>query len=392
MLNSSFINFVFLLLFKHKTKHLAIALISSLIVFLLCSVMFVSNSIKNEILNTLTYQNDFTIQKISGGKVVDIENSLVDEFLTINGVSNVQQRVYGKYWFEPENVYFTIVGIDLFEKNTNKNIDNLLKVLNVSEFLDKNSMIIGDGVKKIFNKYQYKDSFDFKIENMERKNVYIFKNLPKEANFVANDLIIMDINLAKEILNIKEDEATDITLNVPNDIEKQSIKSELILKDSNLRIISKDDLQKRYEQIFNYKGGFFLILFLVVMITFILILFQRYSMINSSDKKEIGILKAVGWSIKDIIKLKILENFIVAFCSFLIGFILAYFYVFFLNAPYLTNIFIGFENIQNEIIYTANINFAQIFTLFIFFMIPFLSAVLIPVWKISVLEASKSMK
>lgn len=392
MLNSSFINFVFLLLFKHKTKHLAIALISSLIVFLLCSVMFVSNSIKNEILNTLTYQNDFTIQKISGGKVVDIENSLVDEFLTINGVSNVQQRVYGKYWFEPENVYFTIVGIDLFEKNTNKNIDNLLKVLNVSEFLDKNSMIIGDGVKKIFNKYQYKDSFDFKIENMERKNVYIFKNLPKEANFVANDLIIMDINLAKEILNIKEDEATDITLNVPNDIEKQSIKSELILKDSNLRIISKDDLQKRYEQIFNYKGGFFLILFLVVMITFVLILFQRYSMINSSDKKEIGILKAVGWSIKDIIKLKILENFIVAFCSFLIGFILAYFYVFFLNAPYLTNIFIGFENIQNEIIYTANINFAQIFTLFIFFMIPFLSAVLIPVWKISVLEASKSMK
>ncbi len=253
-------------------------------------------------------------------------------------------------------------------------------------------MIIGDGVKKIFNKYQYKDSFDFKIENMERKNVYIFKNLPKEANFVANDLIIMDINLAKEILNIKEDEATDITLNVPNDIEKQSIKSELILKDSNLRIISKDDLQKRYEQIFNYKGGFFLILFLVVMITFILILFQRYSMINSSDKKEIGILKAVGWSIKDIIKLKILENFIVAFCSFLIGFILAYFYVFFLNAPYLTNIFIGFENIQNEIIYMANINFAQIFTLFIFFMIPFLSAVLIPVWKISVLEASKSMK
>ena len=47
-----------------------------------------------------------------------------------------------------------------------------------------------------------------------------------------------------------------------------------------------------------------------VIFTFILVLYQRYSMISSNDKREIGILKAVGWSIKDIIKLKIIENFI----------------------------------------------------------------------------------
>ena len=34
----------------------------------------------------------------------------------------------------PENVYFTIVGVDLFEENTNKNINDLLKTLNISNF------------------------------------------------------------------------------------------------------------------------------------------------------------------------------------------------------------------------------------------------------------------
>jgi putative ABC transport system permease protein len=143
---------------------------------------------------------------------------------------------------------------------------------------------------------------------------------------------------------------------------------------------------------FNYKGGIFLVLFIVVIFTFILILYQRYSMISSNDKKEIGILKAVGWSIKDIIKLKIIENFIVGFMAFIIGIIISYIFVFILNAPILKNIFIGFSNIQNDFILNPNIDFTIIVTLFLFFIIPFLSAILIPVWKISIIDANESMK
>jgi len=202
----------------------------------------------------------------------------------------------------------------------------------------------------------------------------------------------MDINLAKEILNIKDEESTDIVLNVPNDLERANVKIELILKHSNTRIIQKEDIKKAYENMFNYKGGIFLVLFIIVLVTFILILFQRYSMINSSDKKEIGILKAVGWSIKDIIKLKITETFIIGFLAFILGTILAFIFVFILNAPILSNIFLGFQNLQNDVSFIPNIEFSTIFMLFLFFMIPFLSAVLIPVWKIAVLDANESMK
>jgi ABC-type antimicrobial peptide transport system permease subunit len=128
------------------------------------------------------------------------------------------------------------------------------------------------------------------------------------------------------------------------------------------------------------------------MITFVLILFQRYSMINSSDKKEIGILKAVGWSIKDIIKLKILESFVISFIAFIIAIIMAYIFVFFLNAPILSNIFLGFHNLENSVSFVPNVSFSLLVTLFLFFIIPFISAVLIPVWKIAVIDANESMK
>ena len=392
MKNSVFFNFIFLLLVKHKSKHFAIFLISIFIVFLTSSILFIKNSLQKEISQALENQSDFIIQKTVANKIKDIDTSLIDEFYEINGVSKVTQRVYGQYYFMPENVYFTIVGIDFFEETTNQNLKELLNFLNISKFLEKDSMIIGNGVKKVLDKYAYFDSYDFKLENENSKNIKIFKDLPKEANLIANDLIIMDINIAKKILDIKPDFATDIVLDVPNPLERQNVKEQILLKESNIRILQKDELKKEYENMFNYKGGIFLILFIVVIFTFILVLYQRYSMISSNDKREIGILKAVGWSIKDIIKLKIIENFIVAFMAFIIGVIFAYIFVFILQAPILKNIFIGFSNIKNDFILNQNIKISNLITLFLFFMVPFLSAVLIPVWKIAVIDATKSMK
>ncbi len=389
---SVFFNFLFLLLFTHKSKHLAIFFISILIVFLSSSILFISNTLKKEIFTTLKNQSDFVIQKINSGKSQYTPISWIEDFKEISGVKDVQQRVYGQYYFMPEDAYFTIVGIDLFEEGSSKNIKELLKVLNISEFLQSDSMIIGNGIKKLFDKYKYINSYDFKLFNNDLKEIKIFKDLPQKANLVANDLIIMDINLAKEILNIKEDEATDIVLNVPNNLERANVKDQLILKHSNTRILQKENLKKEYENMFNYKGGIFLILFIIVILTFTLILYQRYSMISLGDKKEIGILKAVGWSIKDILKLKIMENFIVAFMAFIIGIILSYIFVFILNAPILKNVFIGSQNLQNDFIFNANIQIDSLITLFLFFMIPFLSAVLIPVWKVAIIDSTQSMK
>lgn len=392
MKTSTFFNFLFLLIYKHKSKHIAISLISILIVFLISSVLFISSSIQKEVFSTLDSQSDFVVQRMNQGRVVNTPNSWIEDFSSINGIKNIQQRVYGQYYFEPSQKYFTIVGIDLFEESANKNINKLLSILDVSKFLDKDSMIIGNGVRKTLDELYYSDSYSFKLYDRSLKKVAIFKDLPKEANLIANDLIIMDISLAKEILNINEDESSDIILNVPNDLERPNVEVELILQHLDIRVIQKEDIQKAYENLYNYKGGMFLILFIIVMITFVLILYQRYTMISSSDKKEIGILKAVGWSIKDIIKLKISETFIVAFISFIIGIILAYIFVYFLNAPILSNIFLGFQNIQNEVSFTPNISISNIITLFIFFIIPFISAVLIPVWKIAVIDAQESMK
>ena len=77
--------------------------------------------------------------------------------------------------------------------------------------------------------------------------------------------------------------------------------------------------------------------------------------------------------------------------AFIIGIIISYIFVFILNAPILKNIFIDFSNIKNDFIIYPYIEFSSFVTLFLFFMVLFLSSVLIPVWKISAINPYESL-
>ncbi|MCT7524160.1 FtsX-like permease family protein [Aliarcobacter cryaerophilus] len=385
MKSSVFINLIFLLLHKQKTKYISIFILATLTIFLLSTVIFIKSSLQNEILKTLESHNDFIIQKEFGGRIFDIENQLEDRLKNIYGVKNITKRVYGRYKFLSEDVYFTIIGFDF--SNLNKELKNL-GLQNIS----KDEMIVGFEVDNLLKKYKYTNYYDFFLPNKEIKKVKITKVLEKESNIISSDIIILDINLARDILGINRDFSTNIGFDVPNELERANIKQKLQRLDLDLNIIQKEDILKKYETIFNYKGGVFLILYLVVLFAFIMILYQRYSQVSINERKQIAIFKAIGYSVRDIIKIKMSENFVIAFVSYLIGVLLAYFFVFILNAPILKNIFIDFSNIKNDFIIYPYIDFSTFVTLFLFFMVLFLSSVLIPVWKISAINPYESLR
>lgn len=392
MLNNSFLNFVLISIIKDKAKHFSIFIISIIIVFLVNSVFFISNSILSDIRKTIDTQADFIVQKVRKGLGVDTPLDWVDEFSSIAGVSLVTPRVYGKYYYEPTEHYFTIVGVDFFDEQIQKNIKQLVSDIDINKFVSSNNMLIGEGVKKHLDKYHYFDYYNFRPANRDIIKIDIYKELPTSVNLIANDMIIMPIELARKVLDIDEDDATDIAIKIPNDLELNTIEIKIILKHSDVFITSKEDVEKAYENMYNYKGGVFLILYLVVIFAFIIVLYGRYSTVYSVEKKQIGILRAVGWSIKDILVLKLLEILILAVIAFSIGFIVAYFYVFYLDAPLLSNIFLGFNNLENVVSFTPIIDVGLTISLFLFYIIPFIASVLIPVWKISIIDPNESMR
>ena len=389
---SAFLNFLFLSIYKHKSKHIAIFIISSLLIFLLASMSFISSSLQQEALSTLKGESDFILQKIRSGRAVDTPSAWMDEISKIRGISTVTPRIHGKYLLPDDENYFTIVGVDFFDEQIVKNLKTIFSTLDIKAFLQKEQMIIGQGVSAAMHKNHYDKYFNFLTPTGEEKKVSIYDNFPQASNLLSNDMILMSADLAKEILGIDEASVSDISISVPNKAERDNIAFKLKSLHFDARIIAKTDMQSAYEKFYNYKSGIFLLLFILSLSTFMLILYQRYAMVGSSDKKEIAILRMLGWSIKDVLKLKLAESLFIGIFSFMLGVVLAYVFVFIFNAPLLRDVFLGFGNLNINPTFQPLIDGGVFASLFLFFILPFVFAVIIPVWRIAIIDPYEGMK
>ena len=390
-MNNAFWHFLTLQLFKEKSKHLSTVIVSVLLIFLLSSVLFISSSIRFSLEQTLEVQPDFVVHKSLGGRAVPTPLDWVDELIEIHGVGEVSPRVYGRYFFEPKEKSFLIVGVDFLEEQSHKRLKELLQTTNLKEFFKTEQMLVGNGVREYLKEHFYENEYNFLTPKGAFKKVGIFQTLPTQTNLIANDMIIMPIDLARQILGYNENELSDITFNVPNPDEWNLMNDKLSALHYEIEVVNKDEVKKAYENLYNYKGGLFLMLFLIVLTTFGLILYQRYNMVFSTEKRQVGLLRALGWSINDVLKLKFTETLIVVMGSYILGLFLAYIFVFFLNAPLLQELFLGGQNLKNSVIFTPVLDFSVLSSIFLLYALPFMASVLIPVWKVAVSDPKEAM-
>ncbi len=377
---------------RRGSKNIFISVIFIILIFLLSCVFLISNSLRFELLSTVESLPEIIVQKIKAGKQYDIEIDRMDRILQIPGVSNVIERVWGYYYYQRAGVNFSVVGIKEFEDNYKKSFDKLAEAIDFTSLKEKPSMIVGKGVKEILTKNYYKDYFNFVKPNGDFKRVFIGGVFKGENELESNDIIFLDESVAREIFGIDESKATDLVVNVANPLEIPTVASKIRLLYPDTRVITKEDLKVSYQNIFDYKSGIFLALFIVSVFTFFIIVYDKTSGLTSEEKREIGILKALGWRIEDILTEKFYEAFIIAAVSFVIGLALALFYVYFLNAPLLRDIFTGYSVLKPSFRLPFVFDFQALFLIFFTTVPIYIAACVIPSWRAATLEADEVIR
>ena len=388
----TFVNFLFLTLYQHRARHAAVFVIAVIVVALVSAFLMLSGAIRREVGATLDVQADFVVQKMRAGRVVSQPVAWADEFAGIPGVTAAVPRVWGRYFHEPNEAYFVVVGVDPFDDQATDALQRLVDGLDVRAFLQQDSMIIGRSVRRFLDDHHFTDSYVFKAPDRSAHEVAVHAVLPPDTDIVGSDVVIMDIDLARRALGLPADQCTDIALRVPNDLECDAVRAKLIQLHYDIRVIQKQELAAAYTYLFNYRSGVFLLLFLIVLVTFILILYQRYALITGADRREIGILRAVGWRITDVMLLKLAESAVVAVAAYLAGVIIAYLYVFFAGAPLLGAVFFGAGNLPMDVTLSRGLEPGLLGAVFLLFVVPFLGAVLLPVWRLAVSDPVEAMK
>ncbi|KFL33064.1 MULTISPECIES: FtsX-like permease family protein [unclassified Sulfurospirillum] len=379
-------------LMRRFSKNFFIFLILSLLIFLLASVLMIADAIKLELNSTLKTLPQITLQRFIAGKQSDVPIARAEALLDIEGINAVTPRVWGYYYFKPAGVNFSVVGIDAYEEQYSPTLTLLTQHFDMKLLANKESMIVGEGVKKILAENYYSDFFNFITPKGEWKRVPIAGVFHSDLALESNDLIILPKKLAYAIFGMEESKATDIVVKVANVKEIATIVQKITARYPDMRAITQDDIRVSYQNIFDYKSGFFLSLFSVCAFAFFIIIYDKTSGLSSEEKREIGILKAIGWSSDDIVKEKFYESFILSLGAFLVGISSALFYVYALQAPLLRNLFMGYSELKPTFLLPFSFNLSMVILLFLLSVPIYIAATLIPSWRASSLDADEVMR
>jgi len=391
-INLYLIEFAINALLRNKSKNIFILVLFTLLTSLLTSVFLITGSIKHELQSTVDALPQITVQKIKAGRHNEIDISVADKILNIAGVSEAIPRVWGYYYFENAGVNFSVVGIEQYATQYKDTFSKLVEKFDFEELGSQNSMVVGRGVQEVMRSSYYKEYFNFIKPDGKLKKVALAGVFDGDTQLESNDMILMSNELVREIFDMRESMATDIVVKVPNIDEIETVASKIKLLYPDTRVISSSDLKISYQNIFDYKSGVFLALFIISLFTFFMIIYDKSSGISSEEKREIGILKAIGWRVDDILKEKFYESFILSFFAYTFGLLLAFGFVYLLQAPLLREIFVGYSQLKTSFELPFVFEVQTLFLVFLLSVPIYIAATIIPSWRASTLEVDEVIR
>ncbi|GEM_PF-6793748 len=377
----------------HSRRYLGIIVLSVVLVFFTGSVLFTAASLQSTLEKLLDAEPDFVVQKVVGDRPVPLPEFVGEALIEIPGIVKVTPRVYGRYFIERLQRSVLVLGIDFLDEQSHAALERIVERTDLNRFYaDKNAMIVGRGVYEWMRRHETPDTLDFVSPDGKSVRLKRYATLPAASDLLSGDTVLTTIGNARRIFGLKRREAVDYAFNVPNTLEWETVAVKVASIDYGLRIIDKKESRKMYGELYDFKGGFFLLMLMGVLLAFMMVLYQRYAMIHASEHRHIGILRATGWSINDVLLLKFIETMLIVFISFGIGISLAYFYVFTTHSPLTLAVFLGSWNLHTHPVLPATVDPFTLVSLFLLFAVPFLAAVLLPVWRIAIANPVEAIR
>jgi ABC-type lipoprotein release transport system permease subunit len=366
------IDFTLSALWRRKGKHLALLLVYTFVIFALASVMLFTEALKKEASLLLKDAPEMTVQKMMAGRHDLIPLSYVESIQKIRGVVSVAPRLWG-YYFDP------VVGA------------NYTLMVPEKEAPGPGKVVVGRGLSRSRQAYEG-DILSFRAYTGEPITLKIQKVLSGDSELIAADLILLSGEDFKNFFGFPEGVATDLALRIRNPRELTTIAFKIsdLLPDT--RIILREEVARTYDSVFDWRGGIIIVTFSMAGLAFIILAWEKASGLSAEEKREIGILKAIGWETSDVLLLKFWEGVVVSLSSFLMGMVLAYLHVFFSSATLFAHALKGWSILYPEFKLIPFIDPYQVVVLFFFTVVPYTVATIIPSWRAATIDPDTVMR
>jgi ABC-type lipoprotein release transport system permease subunit len=158
------------------------------------------------------------------------------------------------------------------------------------------------------------------------------------------------------------------------------------------RPILKSEILRTYDSLFEWRGGMMVVILAAAVLSFIIFAWDKATGLSAEERKEIGILKSIGWETSDVLLLKFWEGIVISLTAFLVGVVLAYGHVFFFSAALFEHALKGWSVIYPQFRLVPVIDAYQLTVLFFLTVLPYTAATIIPAWLAATVPPDAAMR
>jgi ABC-type lipoprotein release transport system permease subunit len=366
------IDFALSSLLRRWRKNTALFALYTLIVFILASVVFFTEAIRREASHVLKGSPEVIVQRLMAGRQELVSLDHLEKIRGIMGTSDARGRLWG-YYFEPAvAANYTLVATEEADRHPG-------------------TIAIGQGVSRTLAANRG-DMIPFKAHDGTYLTLEVRDMLPTDSELVSSDLIEISEEDFRALFGIPAGLYTDLTLRVRNPRETTVVADKIRRLLPDTRPILRDEILRTYDALFYWRSGLVLVIFLGAILAFAIFAWDKATSLSMEEKREIGILKAVGWETSEVILLKTWEGIIISLSAFLAGIAAAYIHVFFAAASVFSPVLKGWSVLYPDFRLVPFVDPYQVAVLFFLSVVPYTVATIIPCWSAATIDPDSVMR
>jgi ABC-type lipoprotein release transport system permease subunit len=213
-----------------------------------------------------------------------------------------------------------------------------------------------------------------------------------ESALRTADLLVTSEGDARALLGVPEGMATDVAIRLGNPDEAAVVSALVQERLPGARVLEKRLLRRTYELTFDERGGLVAAMGLPALVALLLLAWERLTGLSEGERREIGVLKAIGWETSDVLTARTMESALLALAGTALGVLLAYLFVFVAEAPGLRDALFGWSALYPRFRLTPAVDAAEVLTLLGAVVVPYVAVSLVPAFRAATLDPDRAMR
>ncbi|NWF96117.1 MAG: FtsX-like permease family protein [Candidatus Thorarchaeota archaeon] len=384
---------------KYRARSMAIVALLMASSGLLCSVEIVREGVMTDVKASLDNGPDVIVQKLVAGRQVPLPDEWVAEIADVPGVRVSTPRVWG-YVDVGGGMLMTIVGVNVTEYSSLVGVIGT-EIVGDGRFLNDNAtreLVIGQGIADLMRNAASPVqigvgsrialiAYDGGL--LEFTVVGVFES---SSTIYSYDMILTDISSARELFGMDNMSCTDVAVWVDYGTNVNSIALAIEGLQAEARVLTRDAIRSTSMATYGTRAGIVAIVWAVFLVSVVMLMFSTSSAGADEARREVGLLKALGFSTVDVLEIRMVEALVLGLLGGSLGISAAILFDYVLGAPLLAGYLLGWSTYLLNSGLPLAISAETCIEVYATTLVPVLVATVVPAWRNAITDPDQVLR